>query len=358
MIVVGGVHGNEPAGVGALQQILPILQDRVSDLHGRFVALTGNLQALSAGRRFMDVDFNRVWAESGPTSAGEATLAEGVEARERVELEAAIDEVTAGVTGPVYFIDLHTTSGLGGIFTTVADTLPNRGFALEIPVPLVLGLEELVEGTLMAAMVERGFVSMVFESGQHEEPEAVARAIAGLWIAISAAGLLPEGRVPELSGARKRLSLATRHLPRVLEMRYRHAVEPGDGFVMDDGFDNFQIVREGDGLAQDESGRIASPESGRILMPLYQEQGNDGFFVVREFSPFWLSVSNLLRVLRFGRIVHLMPGVRASEEVPHALEVNRHVARWYALQLLHLLGYRKVWDRGDKLFVVRREHDA
>ena len=35
-------------------------------------------------------------------------------------------------------------------------------------------------------------------------------------------------------------------------------------------------------VGDDRYGEVAVPKSGRLLMPLYQEQGEDGFFVVRD----------------------------------------------------------------------------
>jgi hypothetical protein len=35
-------------------------------------------------------------------------------------------------------------------------------------------------------------------------------------------------------------------------------------------------------LAIDASGHVLSPESGLIFMPLYQSEGEDGFFIVEQ----------------------------------------------------------------------------
>ena len=111
------------------------------------------------------------------------------------------------------------------------------------------------------------------------------RAEAAIWIAIVSAGLLPERLVPEATEARKLLARDSMSVPRALEMRYKRDVEPGDGFVMTPGYRNFQRVHEGDVVARDAAGEVVLRESGRMLMPLYQEQGEDGFCLVREFLP-------------------------------------------------------------------------
>lgn len=355
LLVVGGLHGNEPAGVEAAVRVAASLRARRDRLRGRVVLLTGNRQALAVGRRYLGRDLNRAWTED--IVAG---LRDGVpggevpEDREQRELLTRITTLLESAKGPIYLLDLHTTSGGGGAFSTAADTLENRSLALTLPVPLVLGLEELVEGTLHDFVGRRGCISLAFEAGQHEEPLAVDRAEAAIWIMLTATGILPEAAVPELPPARKLLAREGREGPRVLEMRYRHPLSPGDGFRMQPDYHNFQRVQLGEVLAHDRDGPIRAPESGRILMPLYQVQGDDGFFVVREFRPFWLNVSQAMRRLGLARVVHWLPGIRRHPSRPGALVVDRRVARWYALQILHLLGYRRHEDDGDWLVVLRQ----
>jgi hypothetical protein len=139
-----------------------------------------------------------------------------------------------------------------------------------------------------------------------------------------------------------------------MEMRYRHAIAPDDRFHMHPGYRNFQPVRKGETVAEDQDGPVVSPESARMLMPLYQARGADGFFLVREFRPVWLWVSAGARRVGLDRWVHWLPGIRRHPDEPDALVVDRRVARWYALQLLHLLGFRREVEVGRTLVVHRR----
>ena len=255
-------------------------------------------------------------------------------------------------------MDLHTTSGSGAAFSTVSDTLQNRELALTLPVPMVLGLEELVEGTLHDYTGRLGIVTIAFESGQHQEPEAVDRAEAAIWLMLHATGLLDRDEwIEELRRSHSLLSETHKHLPRAFEMRYRHPIAPGDDFRMKPGYLNFQPVAKGEAVATDLDGDVVSPEEARLLMPLYQAQGTDGFFVVREFAPVWLRISSALRKLNLDRVVHWLPGIRRHPSDPHSFVVNRRVARWYALQILHLLGFRRELDAGEVLVVQRRAMD-
>jgi predicted deacylase len=359
LVVVAGIHGNEPAGVEAVRRLLPALKGREDRMRGRAIFLVGNRRALAEGARYLERDLNRAWTPSRVDALrnGHPFPEDGrptVEDEEQRELLAVLDAILAGAPGPVYVLDLHTTSAAAGVFTTVGDTLENRALALALPVPLVLGLEEMVEGTLQDHLENRGVVAIAFESGQHVEPDAVERAEAAIWILLEATGLFQGRDLPEAGAARIRLALDGRNLPRSLEIRYRHPAAPEEAFRMDPGWVNFAPVRKGEVVARDRRGPVPVPASGRLLMPLYQPLGEDGFFLVREFRPAWLLLSRLLRQARVDRVVHWFPGIRRDRKRPDRLVLNKRVARWYALQLLHLLGFRRHREEGERLVVLRR----
>lgn len=358
LLVVSGLHGNEPAGVLASQRIAETLAQGGIPLQGQVVLVAGNLPAIRSGVRYVDRDLNRAWTPTQIRALSNGASEHAAEDREQLELMRLLDEVVQEAPGPVFLLDLHTTSGPGAAFSTVADSLANRALALALPVPVVLGLEELVEGTLHDYMGRRGVTTVAFECGQHQEEAAVDRGEAAIWIALHATGLAAARDLPELEASRGLLRRGQEHLPRAVEMRYRHAIAGDDGFRMREGYRNFQRVRKGQPVARDRDGDVAVPESARILMPLYQEKGNDGFFVVREFRPFWLQVSGALRRARLDRVVHWLPGIRKHPTEPDSLVVNRRVARWYALQVLHLLGFRREVEVGPTLVVQRRAHGS
>ena len=80
-------------------------------------------------------------------------------------------------------------------------------------------------------------------------------------------------------------------------------------------------------------------------MPLYQKLGEDGFFIARRVAPFWLRVSAFLRSMNAERLVRVLPGVRRDPEDEERLAVDTKLARFFPLQIFHLLGYRKLrWE--------------
>ncbi len=303
LLCIGGLHGNEPAGVRALEALIEQVRARRGAMTGDFVAAIGNTRALTANRRFLAYDLNRAWTagriarsrngKAAPDARG--AVGEGVhrlperrlsapspEDLDMVRLLGLLDVIAERRRGPVHVLDLHTTSGRGGTFTTTADLGRNLEFALAIPVPLVLGLDEHLEGTLLGYLDQLGYTSTVCECGQHEEPRAVTRARAAVWLAIQAAGLLPRTAVPEARRSYRIMRAARDHLPRIFETVHRHPVTATDQYRTRPGFGNFQLIRAGQVVGDDWRGEVAAPMSGRLLMPLCQELGEDGFFVVRE----------------------------------------------------------------------------
>jgi predicted deacylase len=364
LLVVAGVHGNEPAGILALDRVFARLcpgdetaaRKIQSHMSGRLVGLGGNLAALAEGRRYLHEDLNRLWLHDRLARVRSDVAVLATEDRELRELDRELGAVLDTATGPVYTLDLHTISGPGPAFTVLDDTLRNRTFALELGVPIVLGIEEEVTGTLMHHLSELGVTGVGFESGQHEAPAAVDRAEAAVWLAMAAAGVLPVN-LPEVIAAKKRLARDSAQLPEVVEVRYRHEIAPGDRYRTLPGFAGFRKIKKGETLGEDVHGPVRAPKDGRLLMPLYQEQGNDGYFLVRSVAPLFLRLSASVRKLGLERFLHWLPGVRRHPEVAGAFLVDRRWARFGALELFHLLGFARRGPRGRVVSFARRTFD-
>ncbi len=357
LIILAGIHGNEPAGVLAAERVWLRMQERRAALRGEVVLLRGNTRALEQRVRYINADLNRQWTPENVRAAGlEPGTTEVSELFEQRELLTVIREAVSRARGEIYFVDLHTTSAHGLPFATVGDTLRNRRFALTFPLTIVLGLEEQIDGTLLEYVNNLGAITMGVEAGQHAAMTSADNHAAVIWIATAATGNFRREDLPELDQSRSVLKQASGGT-KVVEVRYRHAIVPQDRFKMEPGFRNFQAVRRGKVLARDRGGEIKASETGLILMPLYQTLGDDGFFLVREVKRFWLTLSALLRKLRVGHYMHLLPGVRRDPLNENFLIINTRIARILPLQVFHLLGFRRLRWTGKYLVVSRRSYD-
>ncbi|MGH9929073.1 MAG: succinylglutamate desuccinylase/aspartoacylase family protein [Pyrinomonadaceae bacterium] len=358
LIILGSIHGNEPAGSLAARRVLSQLEELKHCLRGEVVLLAGNTRALARKVRYLDTDLNRLWTRVNIQSikSGNSVPPNSSEAIEQRELLVELESAFARARGEIFFVDLHTTSAPGKPFATVGDTLRNRRFALNFPVTIVLGLEEQIDGTLLEYVNNLGVITMGLEAGQHDAASSTDNHEAVIWIATVAAGNLRRSELPQLD---QNVGLLTKAAGgrRLIEVRYRHAISSADEFKMEPGFTNFQPVQRGQVLAHDYKGEIAARETALILLPLYQGLGDDGFFLGREVNKFWLSLSAFLRHLRVGNYVHLLPGVRRDPLDENFLIVNTRIARILPLQIFHLLGLRRRRWVGNHLIVSRRAFD-
>ena len=143
----------------------------------------------------------------------------------------------------------------------------------------------------------------------------------------------------------------------MIEIRYRFPVPSGTRFAMVPGFSNFDLVEEGEVLAHiggTEQAEVHSPSDGLLLMPRYQGQGEDGFFLGNEVRRFWLRLSACLRRMRLHWILPLLPGVRHDAGDKRVLHADQRVARFALVELFHLFGFRWSRNEGEELVFVRR----
>jgi len=357
LIAVGSLHGNEPAGALALEEVALRLDDIEEKLRGRVFFVAGNMRALEKHVRFIDDDLNRAWTWKNMSSRASVSLLDSIEGRELTELERLLDSILITARSEVYVVDLHSTSAGGVPFATVGDTMRNRRFAKEFPVKTLLGIEEQLDGTMLEYLNNAGAVTLGFEGGKHDSPATIENHAAFVTLALVNSGVLAADDIPDISDHYIRLATGVGR-SHFYEVLYREAITPEDRFRMNPGYINFDPVEKGQIIAENKGGPVMSPRDGVILMPLYQELGHDGFFIGRRIAPFWLTVSAVLRNLKVQRLMPLLPGVRRDPVDPETLVINTRVARLFPLQIFHLLGYRKRRWSGAKLIVSRRKHDT
>lgn len=364
VVAIGSVHGNEPAGIQALERIFAAFDARGLDFAGRFIGLRGNMRARRRGRRFITRDLNRSWTADGLAAllahdrgVAEDHCADQDEDCEQRELLEVLVPLLAAATAPIVFLDLHSSSGEGPPFCCMADVLRNRPIAFGVPVPVILGLEEVIDGALIGYLTDLGHCGVAFEGGPHFAPDTVDNHLAILWCTLVNVGLLDAAAVTDLDAHRQRLTDATAGVPRVIEIRHRHVIQPDDDFVMHPGYDNFQPIARGEHVADDRHGPVNAPEEGLMLLPLYQGQGDDGYFVGRPVNRFWLSVSARLRGDTIDTLFPALPGVRRDPHRPDSYLVDPTIARYRTTEIFHLFGYRRSRSHGELLAFSRRRPD-
>jgi predicted deacylase len=352
MVFFGGIHGNETAGVFALKTVLEQLQPK--DVKGTIYGISGNLQALEVHERYVDKDLNRLWTMD-QISTLETQPHRHKEINEQKALFEILKEILDKHSGPLYFIDLHTTSSQTLPFITINDALINRKFSKLFPVPIVLGIEEYLQGPLLSYINELGYVSLGFESGQHDTKSAIENNIAFINLALEFAGIYTSTSKAQHF---KQLETTAKGIADIFEIIHLHRILNGDTFEMQYGYKSFEDIKRGEVLALYNQEELGSKYSGKIFMPLYQKQGKEGFFIIRRIRPLFLKLSEWLRHVRADRLFVCLPGIRWESKRREVLRVNLLVAKFLAKPIFHLLGYRSRQLDANHLRISNRERPA
>ncbi len=356
LVFMGGIHGNEPSGVLALHQVIAELRESGRKPKGNMYAVSGNLWALERGMRYAKHDLNRLWNEKNISLLRKGAFKPACEDdRQMVNIHETVMDILAKETGPFFFFDLHTTSGETVPFLTVNDSLLNRRFTVQYPLPIILGIEEYLDGPLLSYINELGHVAFGFEAGRHEDLASVENHVAFIYLSLVYTGFL-SGEDIDYQRYHDLLARNTMDARDFFEIYFRYAIRENEEFRMRPGYHNFQKVHKGEELADSDGRVVHATHNGRIFMPLYQSQGSDGFFAIRKVSPFFLRLSAFMRREKLDRTLTWLPGVRAAPGRPGALMVDRRIARFFAKQFFHLFGYRS--RRLDRAHYIMKSREA
>ena len=295
VIGIGGIHGNEPAGIEALELLFKMLEvEPITNpdfqFKGRLIGLRGNLRALEKGQRFIVKDLNRQWTEAHIDWI--RTADEGEMDEEDKELKSLLHVIESAVEDyqpeQIILIDFHTTTAFGGIFTISTNDPESLSIATALHAPVITGLLKGIRGTTLHYFHKNRFkvktTAVCFESGQHDEPLSVNRAIAAMVNCLRTLGCVKQEDVEHQHDAI--LQAYSKGLPKVAQLITTHPIQAGDEFQMVPNYQNFQKVKAGEVLAYDKNGAIKAPTDSMVLMPLYQKQGDDGFFLIRSLVDF------------------------------------------------------------------------
>lgn len=288
LVLCSGLHGNEKATVQAAQRVLRTLAKGEVAFAGEVAAFLGNPTAFYNDVRYIDVDLNRIWSEERcqRLAKGEALDTSFAEDADQREIFNYVEEIFFSKPDKDnYLLDLHTTSSEGAPFLIAVDKAGSFELGSKLPITFIHGVEGEIEGVMIEYYANRGVPSLVIEGGWHYSPFATDCLEAAIWILMEQIGIVSADSFKKsdntLQQSHAVLDKAKNGLPTKLEITYNHNISPEDEFVMRPGFLNFQPVGRGELLGKDKNGPVFSPDDGRVFMPLYQGQGNQGFLLTK-----------------------------------------------------------------------------
>nr|WP_321233917.1 succinylglutamate desuccinylase/aspartoacylase family protein [uncultured Psychroserpens sp.] len=355
IVFFAGIHGNETAGVFALKQVLKTITPET--VSGTIYGISGNLQALKENQRYLDKDLNRLWTK---VQLEELQHKENLvtEEQEQSDLFGLLEDIIGSNSGPFYFIDFHTTSSKTLPFITINDALINRKFSKQFPVPIVLGIEEYLNGPLLSYINELGYVSLGFESGQHDDEEAIDNCISFIYLALVYSEIITNETIFQFQEHYNQLESNANYLSEIFEVIYLHRIKSDEVFIMKPSFKSFQRIKKGTAIAMSNAQEVKFMYNAWLFMPLYQPKGEEGFFVIKTIKPFLLKFSAVLRHLKFDNLLVLLPGISWENKEREVLKVNLRVAKFFAKSIFHLLGYRNKKVNTNHILLYNRERTS
>ena len=278
LFITASVHGNEPSGVEALKKVFEALNSSKPKIDGRIVGVVGNTAALGKNVRYIDEDLNRTWTEDNIANYKK----ESSEQIEMHEIIKVLEQYPEEDYTKRYFMDCHTTSSDSLPYVSVQLVNDNDKWAHKFPTYIVQGFSDIVYGAIDHYLSRIGLTGFTFEAGQHISKTSAENHEGMIWLALKEACGLDLTAIPEYPSCVEKFSVKNAPEQKTFKIIYRHGLEDQDQFEMKAGFKNFQKIYAGNLLAIQNGKEIKSEWDARIFMPLYQSQGNDGFFVIEE----------------------------------------------------------------------------
>lgn len=283
VICIAALHGNEQIGLHAFRNVFSAIKNNKIRFRGKLLGVIGNLKALTENKRYIDYDLNRAWVDDkvykALNSVNGHSQAEDEELRSLYHI---IQEESVGDFTTRILADLHATSADKGNFVVVPEDESNHHVIKAVKLPVVVDLDKYLRGTLLSYYNKKGYISFAFEGGMIGTEGVYNLHTSGLWEILDKVGCISHHDHEREDHYARQLLEVSEELPRKVKVLFRYRIHKGEGFRMLPGFHNFQKVEKGQMLAINNEGEIHSPYDGLIFLPLYQNDGEDGFFIVEE----------------------------------------------------------------------------
>jgi succinylglutamate desuccinylase len=283
LLISTGIHGNEPSGIIAFQNVVRCLEKEQPSFNGKLIGIAGNLTAIKAGVRMIDHDLNRLFTLETVHNIENKTT----NLQEEKDVEEILQFLHPYEQGEsmqsLFYMDLHTTSSPTQPFISVKNGENSINFAQKFPLPMVIGIEKYIPGNFDQFMASKGHLGFTVEAGQHDSEDAVKYHEAMIWWALNATGMIEKNSISDWDQKVNIITSSSLESGNY-EVIFKYELRSGEDFKMEAGYKNFQPIKNGEILAYSDGRPVVSKWEARIFMPLYQSQGKDGFFIVEEIS--------------------------------------------------------------------------
>jgi succinylglutamate desuccinylase len=231
--ILGGVHGNELAGVILLQELFrnpPVL------LSGELHLVLCNPKAVKNGQRFIDEDLNRCFlANKNKTKSYEEILCE--------EIKQVLDLCDIA-------IDFHCSNSVKSIPFVIRERNSDFISKYLIPEKEILGFTKNEPGGTDAYMNENGKIGICIECGYSNNPNTVIDARNNFWNILASQGMIDK----QFSEYKEKITyqIVDRFVPKL-------------EFIQKKNMADFTAVKKGEILGFENKEPVLAAETGEII---------------------------------------------------------------------------------------------
>lgn len=242
ILVLTGVHGNEPCGVFALKQLETIQLNK-----GKIIFVVANKKALSKNKRFIDKDLNRSFEEIDETNEGKIVS----------ELQPLLDSAD-------FLLDIHSSN-------TNDPYIICREKYLEIAAVLpaekvVVGLEQFHKGSSDEYIAKQNKPGICIECGSHTDPLSVDVAKKAISNILQSYGMVSGSNEMRQQKVFKATSI----------------YQSKKSFRPRKKFQDFELLEKNSLIGTDDREKIVADKSSIILFVQEQETAGKECFVICE----------------------------------------------------------------------------
>lgn len=278
LVITADAMDDEHRSAFAVRKVLKTLAKNKIPIKGEIVGLAGNTG--SSNKNLLGELKGSFSTDSLPANQGEYLGYN--KAEEFVELIEEFEKIPGAA---VFYFDLKTSSSVHAPYICHSSNANCKAFASSFPFYKVMGLDKYITDHLGFYLHAKNYTCSTLKVGVHPHFSAEQIHEAAIWWALVQIGCIQEEDVPDLVKHKEVLDgCLSDEGKKTFEVTFKYSIKEDEYFRMIPGYKNFQKIEAGEVLATSDGACVSSHWDGRIFMPLYHAQSNDGFFVLKEID--------------------------------------------------------------------------
>lgn len=255
--IIGGIHGNEPCGVNAINELKNI---KINS--GKINFIFGNPKAIEQNVRFVGMNLNRAFRDDNELTEDEKMTYEYKRSRELIPF---LDESDV-------LLDIHSSATKDSIPFIICEP-HSSGLAKFLPFEICChGFDDIHPGSTDYYMNKQGKTAICIECGSNEDYGTVNLAIRSVKILLSISGMIEEGIDREKE--QKKINVKGIYKTKT------------DNFKLKKYFKDFERIKAGQLIGIDGGKKIYSDTDQYILFARdCNKIGEEGFVFAKPIEP-------------------------------------------------------------------------